>query len=293
LIPLLPLLVLASAPDGGAPHPARQADLPTPPTTRLTRLGPAPKTELQRLVTLAPSLTDLVIALGAKDRLVGVSRYDDAPEVKDLPRVGGYVDPSPEAVLALKPDLVIAEPSPGNKHPVEKMAELGLPVIVVPLHSLADVIGAARALSDALDVSEEGEALAQSMESRLQQVRWRGRGQRQPRVLMIFGWDPLVVSGPNSFAGELLTDAGGLNVVETSTNPFMNYDVERAISKKPDVILDAADVGGPNRDRFLALPGFKTARVVKLGASALRPGPRLIEALEEIFHALHPADGGL
>ncbi len=281
MIALLAAVTLAAAPSGSPVDSARPF-----------RLGPAPKGEIRRIVTLAPSLTDLVLALGEKSLLVGVSRYDDAPAVKDLPRVGGYVDPSPEAVLAQKPDLVLAEPSPGNKVPVEKMAELGVTILVVPLHTLDDVVRAARSVADMLDISEEGEALAQSFETRVQQVRWRAQGQRKPRVLMVFGWEPLVVSGPNSFAGELLTDVGGQNVVETTSSPFMNYDIERAMARKPDVVLDASDVGGPTRDRFLSLPGLKAARVVKLSANALRPGPKLLDALEEMYRVLHPADGG-
>ncbi|HZX40356.1 MAG TPA: helical backbone metal receptor, partial [Myxococcaceae bacterium] len=99
IVALLSLAVLGA---GADPGPARM-------------LGPAPRGEVRRLVTLAPSLTDVVLALGAGDRLVGVSRFDDRPEVARLPRVGGFVDPSVEAVLALHPDLVLAQPGPGNR----------------------------------------------------------------------------------------------------------------------------------------------------------------------------------
>ena len=91
----------------------------------LRMLGPAPHGEVRRVVTLAPSLTDVVLALGAGERLVGVSRFDERPEVSRLPRVGGFVDPSVEAVLALHPDLVLAQPGPGNRRAVETMAGLG------------------------------------------------------------------------------------------------------------------------------------------------------------------------
>src|SRR5215831_8797866 len=94
-------------------------------------LGPKPPANVRRVVTLAPSLSETLIALGAADRLVGVSRFDDFPEVSKLPRVGGFLDPSVEAVLALKPDLVLVQPSPGNRQPVEKMAELGVPVLAL------------------------------------------------------------------------------------------------------------------------------------------------------------------
>src|SRR5205085_3973848 len=93
------------------------------PAAAITRqhLGPATPAQVRRVVTLAPSLSELVLALGAGDRLVGVTRFDDDPRVAKLPRVGGYNDPEPETVLALKPDVVFAEPAPQNRGPVEAL----------------------------------------------------------------------------------------------------------------------------------------------------------------------------
>ena len=107
-------------------------------------LGPKPKSEVRRVVTLAPSLTETVLALGAGERLIGVSRFDTFPEVKSLPRVGGFVDPSVEAVLALKPDLVLVQPAPGNQKPVEKLAELGVPILALPMHTIAETLASIR-----------------------------------------------------------------------------------------------------------------------------------------------------
>ena len=88
-----------------------------PPVEQPRHLGPASPARVLRVVTLAPSLTEAVLALGLQDRLIGVSRFDELPEVARLPRVGGFIDPSVEAVLALKPDLVLVQPAPGNQRP--------------------------------------------------------------------------------------------------------------------------------------------------------------------------------
>src|SRR5713226_7862476 len=85
-------------------------------------LGPPVPAEVRRVVTLAPSLSEIVLALGAGDRLVGVTRFDDDPRLSTLPRVGGYNDPEPETVLGLHPDLVLAQPAPENRGPVETLA---------------------------------------------------------------------------------------------------------------------------------------------------------------------------
>ncbi len=157
---LLSLALLGAAPDAGP----------------LRMLGPAPAGEVRRVVTLAPSLTDLVLALGAGERLVGVSRFDERPEVASLPRVGGFVDPSVEAVLALHPDLVLVQPGPGNRRAVEAMAELGAPVLLLPLDTVADVLAAERAVGKALGRTEEGERLARRLETARAEVRGRASG---------------------------------------------------------------------------------------------------------------------
>ncbi len=279
MIALVAAIALAAGPDVGATRPASGP----------FRLGPKPSGPARRVVTLAPSLTEVVIALGAADRIVGVTRFDDAPEVKSVRRVGGFVDPSPEAVLAQRPDLVLAQPGPGNKEPVEIVAELGVPVLVVPLHSFSDVVRASREIGASLGLGSQGEELARSLVARRDAIRRRAAGLPRPKVMLVFGWEPLVVAGPGSFADELARDAGAANVVRDG-GPFQTYDAERALGKRPEVIVDCADVAAPLRDSLLELPGFAESRVVKLSAHILRPGPRLADALEEMFRALHPGD---
>src|SRR5438067_13691941 len=108
------------------------------PAAAITRqhLGPPVPAQVRRIVTLAPSLSEIVLALGAGDRLVGVTRFDDDPRVAKLPRVGGYNDPEPETVLGLHPDLILAQPAPQNRGPVETLARLGVPVEAFALDDL-------------------------------------------------------------------------------------------------------------------------------------------------------------
>src|SRR5437879_9524495 len=127
-------------------------------------LGPPAPAEVRRVVTLAPSLSEIVLALGARDRLVGVTRFDDDPRTEKLPRIGGYNDPQPEAVLAVKPDLVLAEPSPQNRGPVDTIARLGVPVEAFPLSTVADIEQAIAGIAQLLSVPERGQALAAELE---------------------------------------------------------------------------------------------------------------------------------
>lgn len=252
-------------------------------------LGPKPKAQVKRVITLAPSLTDMVLALGAGDRLVGVSRFDERPEVKALPRVGGFVDPSVEAVVALQPDLVLVQPGPGNQQPVEKMAELGAPVLSLPLHSVEQVLVATRETGKALGREAQGKALADRIEQARAGVHERAKALPHPRVLFVYGWEPLVVAGPGSFADELLRDAGGVNAAEQATSPYPVYSVESALRARADVVVNAAGVHEGGGDTLRGLPGLKEARWVELSSlDLLHPGPRLAEGLEELFRLLHP-----
>jgi cobalamin transport system substrate-binding protein len=252
-------------------------------------LGPKPKAQVKRVVTLAPSLTDTVLALGAGDRLVGVSRFDERPEVKSLARVGGFVDPSVEAVLALSPDLVLVQPAPGNQQPVEKMAELGVPVLLLPLHSVAQVLVAIREAGKALGRDEAGKALVEQIERARAGVHERAKALPHPRVLFVYGWEPLVVAGPGSFADELLRDAGGVNAADQAKTPYPVYSMESVLAAHVEVVVNAVGRHEGGGDRLRELPGLKEARWVELPSlDLLHPGPQLAEGLEELFRLLHP-----
>ncbi|MCI0570385.1 MAG: helical backbone metal receptor, partial [Myxococcaceae bacterium] len=205
------------------------------------RLGPPPPAQVKRVVTLAPSLTETVLKVGKGALLVGVSRYDEAPEVKSLPRVGGFLDPSVEGVIALRPDLLLVAPSPGNRQPVERMAELGVPVLVVPMHTIAETVAGLRAVGAALGARGEAEALVRDFEATRARIRQQTKRRPAPRVLFVYGFEPLVVAGPGSFAHELLADAGARNVAADANQPYVVYSMERALAARPEVVVDASD----------------------------------------------------
>ncbi|NVJ04583.1 ABC transporter substrate-binding protein [Myxococcus sp. AM001] len=261
-------------------------------TSRLRTLGPPAPSQVRRVVTLAPSLSAMVLSLGAGSTLVGVSRFDEAKDVAKLPRVGGFTDPSVEAVIALKPDLVLVQPGPGNQRPVEKMAELGVPVLLLPLHSVADVLAAMRAVGKALGREKAAEAVVVDIEATRARIREAAKRLPAPRVLFVYGFAPLVVAGPGSFADELLRDAGGVNVAADAGSAYPVYSVERVVRARASVVVDAADVD-VGKDTLRALPGLSSARWVDLPSmSLLQPGPSLGRGLEELFRLLHPEGTG-
>lgn len=259
------------------------------PVERPRYLGARPTGELTRVVTLAPSLTETVLALGAGEVLVGVSRFDERPEVKDLPRVGGFVDPSVEAVVALRPQLVLVQPSPGNKAPVEKIASLGIPVLVLPLTTVADVLRAIEAVGTALGRPDAARLKVKEIEDARASVRARA-GPRRPRVLLVYGFEPLVVAGPGSFADELLRDAGAVNAASRARTAYPVYSVEAALRARPEVVIDASGgMDGSGRERLQRLAGLKAARWVTLPSQDLmHPGPSLARGLTALYELVHP-----
>lgn len=258
-------------------------------------VGSRPATPPRRVVVLAPSLTDVVLALGLRDRLVGVTRLDDAPEVRDLPRVGGFLDPNPEAVLGLSPDLVLWVTDGGALPAVRRLAELSrasrrpFPILAIPIVNVADVLATPRVVGDALGAAAAGERLSRALADDVERIRRRAVGLARPRVLFVIGREPLVVGGPGSFADELLRIAGARNVVQ-GDRPWPVYPLEKAVADDPDLVVDAAALEpAQGIQRLAAIPAVRRRHVVRLATDdVLRPGPRMIRGLEALFRGIHP-----
>lgn len=254
----------------------------------IVRLGPKLPAKVDRVVTLAPSLTQTVLELGAGDTLVGVSRFDEHPAVAKLPRVGGFIDPSVETAVALKPQLVLVQKAPGNRQAVEKLASLGISVIALPLTSMKDVLDAISEVGAALGRTEKAAALVAEIEATRAKVRdaARARGE-QPKVMIIYGFKPLVVAGPGTFADELLSDVGGVNVASKAPNAYPVYSLEKAMASQPDVVVDCAmvDEGREETRRLIDRPRW----VFPKSRALLQPGPSLGAGLLELQEAVFGA----
>lgn len=242
-------------------------------------LGPKPPSPATRVVTLAPSLTETVLALGAGEALVGVSRFDERAEVQGLPRVGGFNDVSLEAVVALKPHLVVVQKAPANQKSVETLARLGVPVLAVPLTTVADVASAMRELGKALGREAKAAELVQALEAARASERAQAPKGPKRRVLLVYGFEPLVVAGPGSFAHELLEDCGVVNAAERAPTAYPTYSVEKAVALVPDVVVDASDLM-EGKAQLEGLAPLRRAKWVKLPDKALlQPGPALAKGL--------------
>lgn len=249
----------------------------------------------KRIVTVAPSATELVVALGAASRIIGVSRFDELPDVRSLPRVGGFLDPNLEVIVSMRPDLVIGVPNAGARPVLERLVELGVPVLVLPGNTFSDVFHASRALAPVLgpDAIARVEPLLAEIERDVRALSIAVHRDTTPRVAFVYGWRPLVLAGPGSFADTMLELLNAKNVV-TSGSAYPQYALEKLLEDRPDVIIDASEMGDDRKGaspwaRFETIPAVKNGRVHRVRAQDLLvPAPRIVAGLETLAALLHP-----
>lgn len=260
-----------------------------------------------RVVSITPSTTEAMFAVGAGERLVGRSRYCDyPPEAQRLPVVGGYVDPSLEAILAQRPDLVIGERGPIGPAFAERLAARGVASYFPPTDSFANIDAMILGVGERTGHLEDARRVVARMGEATRAVQEATANRPRPRVLLVFGVEPLSVAGPTSFADEMIRRAGGENVVNDG-GAYPMLGVERVIALDPDVVVNAAAAMADPRSApriGKATPGWArvravvTDRVVPLtDESVLRPGPRIADGLRTLARAIHGAavlgeDGG-
>jgi len=251
----------------------------------------------QRIVSLLPSLTETVCALGQCDRLVGLDRYSNWPEsVRQLPRMGGGLDPSIEAVLAQRPDLVLMATSARG---AERLQALGLTVLVLEprthadvqrvLHTVAQALGVPKTQSDAVwrQIDAGVRAAAQSLPP-------QAKGQK---IYVEVSPAPYGAS-ESSFIGETLTRLGLRNILPAKLGPFPKINPEFVVRAQPDVII----AGESSRASMLQRPGWAQLKAMQLGKVCafspeesdmlVRAGPRMAEGARLMVQCLQRTGGG-
>lgn len=259
--------------------------------------GGAAAAEAHRIVSLGPGLTETLFALGAGDRLVGRSRYCDyPPEVLRAPVVGG-IEPDVEAILELRPDLVVGPPGHWSAGLAETMHARGIATwFPDDEESLASVDRIVEALGARTGHAAEARRLVDALDAKEQAIDAAVAGKPRPRVLLVAGVEPVIwVAGPKTFGDEMLRRAGAANAI-TGGSGWPVVGLERVAELDPDVVVDisVADGGGPTRITrdargWGALRAVREGRVVAVADTRVtRPGPRIAEGLAVLARALHP-----
>ena len=249
-----------------------------------------------RIVSLVPSVTEILYALKAEDMLVGVTDFCDfPPQARRKPSVGGMVAPSLEAVAALRPDLVIATTEGTREDTFTQLTRLGIPVYLVAVHRVAEV----KALIVRLGGLTGRQAAAGSIVTRLEQqidAVTKAVGSRdRPRVLYVLWPEPLIVPGRDTIVTELIQLAGGRSLTADDPDSWPRYSLEAAVAGRPEVILLAnhgAGTGAIAEEKWRRLgdlPAVKAGRLRSVNGDLLhRYGPRVADGLEQLARAIHP-----
>jgi iron complex transport system substrate-binding protein len=257
----------------------------------------------RRIISLAPSITETLFALGLGDSVAGVTRYCDfPPEAKAKPKVGGYFDTSFEAVVALQPDLIVTfeEEQPSD----DPFAALGIKTLRVRHDTIREIFDSMLAIGAECDRRAEAERLVAELRSKVKALGATTRKLPRPRVLIstyrAFGAGGLKevhVVGKNDYFDELLELAGGVNACQTTAVPYPLITAEGILQLDPEVILDLAPEW-PAVDAATLLDDWKdVARVaavrerrvyVLTESYVARPGPRFVQLLEAMIERIHP-----
>ena len=251
----------------------------------------------QRVVSLAPSITEIVFALGESERLKGVTQHCDfPPEARSLPGVGSYVHLDLERIVALKPDLCIAVRDGNPKDVVMALESFGIPVYAVDPRSLETAVDTVLEVGQLLNATSKAEQLANQMRARIERIKERvADSNLRPRVFFQIGSAPIVSAGTNTVINELILAAGGQNLAEgPATYPL--FSREQVLALKPDVIIitsmtKESDLGEVKAEwkKYEGLPAVRDSRIFVVDADLFdRVTPRIVDGLEKLAGIIHP-----
>ncbi|HYZ85762.1 MAG TPA: cobalamin-binding protein [Bryobacteraceae bacterium] len=260
----------------------------------------------KRIVSTAPSITETLFALGLGDRVVGVTNYCTyPPEAQKIAKIGSFAQPNLEAILAMRPDLVIIHKT--AVHSREQYAAIRLNVVEVQSVNITNILDSIRTIGKAAGVERRGQELAASIEKELADIQQRVAGKPKTSVMYIVGRSPnaiegLVAVGGGAYLNELMERAGGSNIFKDARADYIKVSLEEVLARNPEVIIDLGDMAEPERiteahkkqvqalwSRYPSLRAVKSKRIHPVASNIyVVPGPRLVLAAREFGRLLHP-----
>jgi iron complex transport system substrate-binding protein len=259
----------------------------------------------QRIVSTAPSITEMLYALGLGDRVVGDTRFCRyPPEAQSKPKIGDYINPDLEAIAALKPDLVIVQTNPVRLS--ERLANMHLHSIEVDQQNIAAIYESIRVVGNAAGVSDRAAKLIGSIRAGLDAIRARAAAYPPVRMMFVVGrsqgrLDGLVVVGRASFLNQVIRIAGGANIFNDALAAYPNVSLEEVMARDPEVIIDMGDMADTVNvsdekkrevvglwNRVPSVAAVRNHRVYAVAADMyMVPGPRVVDSARSIFEMLH------
>ncbi|MEO8096453.1 MAG: helical backbone metal receptor [Acidobacteriota bacterium] len=271
--------------------------------------GPAPFVP-QRIVSTAPSITELLYALGLGDRIVGVDRFSRYPaEAARKPKIGDYAAPNLEAIAALRPTLVIIPTNPVQLR--QRLETLHLRVLELDQEGIPALYRSFRQVGEATGTIAKAEQLTETVKQQLTAIRLRASVLKPTKMMFVVGRNPnsldgLMVAGQASYLNEIIEIAGGMNVFKNAAAAYPKVSLEEILSRNPDVIVDMGEMGdtvgvtdAQKRSvaglwmRMSSIAAVRGRRVHAVASDVyVVPGPRVVDAAQSFFELLHPEAKG-
>ncbi len=267
------------------------SDLPTREIT--DGLGKKTKlpAKIDRAVSLAPNLTEIAFAVGAGDRLVGVTSFCDYPEqAKQIQKIGDTLNPNVETIIALKPQVVLVSTASQMENFTKTLEQQNIAVFVTSPNSLDDIYGSISQLGEIFGTAEQAARLVDEMKRRVAAVEAKTADAKKMRVFAQIDKNSLYTVGKDSFITDLIRRAGGESLTADLTTAYPKISRETALALKPEAIIvsDSENNREPN-EVFADSPAVRNGKVFRVNADLLsRPGPRVVDGLEQIAKNLHP-----
>lgn len=254
-----------------------------------------------RIISLAPSVTEMLFAIGAGAQVVGVTQFCDFPAEATQKAKVGYVNPNLESLVALEPDLIVAPQEFLKPDLIGKLEQLKIPVFILADRTVEDVFAHIQTLGRMLDRSTEATALGMDLRQHIARIKARTQNAVPVRVLYVLNSEPLITVGPGSFIDQLIGLAGGVNVAAKSATAYPRLSMEVVLQENPDILIfptgEAEGISASEQQswgKWATLAAVKRNNLRQIPADLLnRPGPRIGKALELLADLLHPAQNML
>jgi len=262
-------------------------------TGRKVRIPDSPK----RIVSMAPSLTEILFTLGLREEIVGVTDFCDYPEAAlTKQRIGGFVNPSIEKIVSLKPDLIFGIKDGNRLDTVRRLSDLGFSVYVVDPTGFDGVVKTIKNIGEVVRRREKSTEIVRKITKKKEAVVRLTQSLPRPKVFFQVGYSPIVTVGRGSLGDDLIRLAGGRSISENESGSYPVYGVETILSKAPEVIiLSSMDSRRDYLNLMKMWQSWKELPAVKINAIYVidsnlvdRPTPRIVEGLETLAKMIHP-----
>jgi iron complex transport system substrate-binding protein len=250
----------------------------------------------RRIVSVAPSVTEMLFAVGLDTEVVGVTTFCDYPPQATHKAKIGSSTPNLEAILGVKPDLIIGNQDFIRPDALAKLEQLGIPVFLLIPKKVEDILGHITTIGRLVGHEKEARVVVQGLRDRLKEIGRRLASARPVRVLYVINTDPLISVGPASYIHQMLELAGGDNIVGRTMTPYPKVSLEEVLRRAPEAIIfpvgtteGIPDIEQQRWRKWTSLPAVTGNRLYQVKAELVnRPGPRVVDGVEVLARLLHP-----